>query len=417
MRKYEEARERVSSVRRVLHVLIATIFLSAISRLAIMWTQAFAADSSSRIEIVKSLFFERGVGVVPLGIAKTNDGLIVTGSIGVANAWAIRIDESGRVAWRHILPSNIESRTIEKSTYVGSVQLSDESSILCGSAYINHSKVGLITHISKTGQIIRYDIIDATNDIEFSMSDVRYCAPYRDGVVAVGAANGHVEPGNPTGKLYFRAIFLDSNGRFINSQLILNQNMVFLSAFVHNDTVFTVSEGSNPDTENSGMTLVSDVQSFAAADSPLTHRTVNGEALYIDPVRPTNSICLLSELSEATQKHTFTSALRNISLVTGEARSLLATRAYELEDQSIVIFGQKRIGENSYSSSVTWIDLMLRTRGELVFQPIFASDKVGAAAFSGRRGEFVVARGVYPRRAAVAESEPNGLAITYLHIH
>lgn len=382
---------------------------------------AFCADRSAHIEVVKATLFESSAGVSPQEIVRTrDDGFVVAGSLGPAQAWAARINSNNREVWRYVVPTGSGQHQIMKSKYVGVVQLPDDSTLLCGAAISitdgvpSEHKVGLLTVISKHGQVTAETLLEPPSGTSFRGDAIWQCIPYGDGALTVATASRPIE-GQVLGTLYVRMLTLDSQGRRVADHLFPAVNGLNDVASFGTEIVLLC----NGSVRESGATAVQTTRLLRLDDAGTTTvaRTFRGAGYYLRDVDNILSIALLLAPDGATQVRTLGAELEDVAVVNGPPQPIyLSTRSYRLKDGSIVFFGRTEVGTNSYSDSVTWLDSKLHNKEVFMFAPLFTSDKVHAVTASGRPGEFVTARGVHPRGIPGSETDPTGLMLTVLKV-
>jgi hypothetical protein len=373
-------------------------------------------DRVSHISISSETLFEKGSGVDPNGIALTQDGgLVVAGNLG-GHGWATRIGPTGAVAWRYPFAHPAASDIPGNSSYAGVVQLPDDSTLLCGKSEVRNRTTGLLTHISATGTLLTQDTLDSQpDDNSFGMNDIRYCEPYGSGAVAVGIgwpAGTDQTSGLPP----LRLVFVDSQGRrtaehFLGTKGILND------VFSDGQDVILVFIGGTRDAKGKDV-VATHLLRVDASGSVMAERAVIGGGFYLRPTTPQNkAMSLFLEPYGKSRLKTVGAAFEDVSEINGPAANFFPTHSFVSGDGSIVICGNSQYrNENSSSASITWVSPTLRERQVFMFGPTFTAFKVGAAIPSGRAGEFIAARGIYPRGVPGSEKDPTGLMITVFKI-
>lgn len=360
----------------------------------------------SHIVISRETLFESGLGVDPHGIAATQDGgLVVAGTVN-ARAWATRIGPAGAVTWRYLFPN---------SSYAGAVQLPDDSTLLCGVSQGFNSMRGLLTHISAAGTLMGQEVLDPQGDDSFGRSDIRFCEPYGGGAVAVGIGFPTIED-QTKGTPSFRIEFVDAQGKRTGDHFVGSKGTL-VDVFSDDQDVVLVMIGVTRDANGRNVTATHLLR-VDGSGSVKADRAVIGGGFYLRPAtRQNTTISLFLEPDGKSQLKQLNSGFDEVSVTNGPDANFFPTRSFITSDGSTVICGNSQYHhENSFSASITWVSPILRERQVLMFSPTFTAFKVGAAIPSGHAGEFIAARGVYPRGLPGSEKDPTGLMITTFKI-
>jgi hypothetical protein len=371
-------------------------------------------ETASQIRVLKETLFESGIPVVPHSIARTRSGdFVVAGSIGEDRAWATRIGSQGQVIWRHALlkePVSEQPRT--ESQYAGAVQLPDDSTLLCGSIYINRVGLSLVTHISSRGDVLDQQQLRPA-ETTFNFSDIRYCVPFRDGAAAVGIARGPkpVEPHTSS----FHIVFFDSQAHRV-AERIMNVNGLLTVVVSDGDDLVLLFIDAERDADGKGR-ATTHLMRVDYSGAVARERTLIGGGSFAHNQVPSLNILLLLQPASGLELHTVGKAFEDLAVVKGPVDDMILGWIGHLADESVVSFGQTEVGSNSYSASATWVSPTLRDKQVFMFEPRFTDDKINAVIFSGRAGEFVTARGVYPRGTPGSGKDPTGLMLSALQIH
>jgi hypothetical protein len=394
------ARDRKTALQTAVWAVALVIFVGGLAWLT-------RKPPGMHIQILRETLFEQGLGVDPHGIALTHDGgLVVAGSL-YGRAWATLINPTGTVAWRYLFPN---------SSYVGAVQLPDDSTLLCGVNEDFSSQRGLLTHISATGTVIGREMLPPQEDSSFARGDIRFCEPYGSGAVAVGIDFSTADD-QTRGAPSFHISFVDARGTRTGDHFVVMPG-ILLDVFSDEQDVILLLDGVTRDAKGKNVTathLVRVDQSGAIKGD----RVVVGGGFYLHPVpRQTATISLFLEPDGKSRLKRLGPSFEDVSEINGPDANFFPTRSFVSGDGSIVSCGYSQYrNENSYSASITWVSSSLRERQVLMFSPIFTSFRVGAAMPSGREGEFIAVRGAYPRGVPASEKDPTGLMVTVFKIH
>jgi hypothetical protein len=369
------------------------------------------AQETAHIRIAKETLFEIGESVTPRAIAQAHNGdLIVAGSLG-GPAWATRIRPEGMIIWRNVLRSDAAVQSATRSSYVGAVQLPDDSTLLCGSISINHEGFSLVTHVSKTGDALDQQQFKPS-DKAFDFSDIRHCIPYRRGAVAIGIVRG---VGPERSKASYRIVIFDSQAHRIAEHVVSIPGILRDEVPDGQDLVFLV-EGAGHDS-NGNQIVTTGLVRFDYSGAAVMDRTLAGGGYFVHAKDSQSNISVLVEPTSGLELHTVGAKFEDLAVVSGPLDELIPSWVGGLPDGSIVSFGQSRVGINSYTGSITWRGPTLSAKQVVMFEPLFANFSVDAVIFAGRPGEFIAARGVHPRGTPGSEKNPTGLMLSVLQVH
>src|ERR1700733_8238413 len=171
----------------------------------------------------------------PNAIAPAPDGGYVIAGYAGYSAWATRVDESGKVIWRHELAGSTVSPGGGGTEYRGITFLRDGTVLLCGSLDVSvptpasrglkfsAEYLGLLTRLNARGDVIGRDTLQAPQLIEIADRGLNYldqCSATETGVIVVGRGarlNGKSTP--PMASSFSWLVWLDRRGKLVSNKV------------------------------------------------------------------------------------------------------------------------------------------------------------------------------------------------------
>lgn len=371
--------------------------------------------------------------IVPWVAERTDDGgYIVAGSAGSGasanahggagpQAWAIKIDHSGRVLWTYYtglmdmalvkpnLPTNY-SRIIGEPAYHGAVSMPDGSAFLCGHMpHVPQSNQawGLLTHLDAKGVLISEQLVsprvkgpEGTKGHEGLLK----CIRWGDGVAIIGVALRFVPPPSGAGRTFTAPFYwiltLDPSGKILWEKLIPAANV---NAGFFEDNVVLQSHGADlvfSATDN----VNSEVVHLSPRGEMVARKQLQGQYHLIRAVLPDGSIQVWGTgHSKPSEVLTLNDRMEEIGRKEGTPEgNSFPHSIYRMPDQSYVLFGS-----DYHRASVVLHTVVTHVDGNLramrVLEPLTGSEpfvdfgRVDAVAPGADGVSFVMAMNVIAR--------------------
>src|ERR1700722_2546086 len=172
----------------------------------------------------------------PNAIARAPDGGYVIAGYADYSAWATKVDESGKVIWRHELAGSTVSPAGGGTEYRGITFLRDGTVLLCGSLDVSvptpasrglkfsAQYLGLLTRLNARGEMIGKDTLQAPQLIKNSddrgLNYFDQCTATATGVIVVGRGarlNGASTP--PMASSFSWLVWLDTRGKVVSNKV------------------------------------------------------------------------------------------------------------------------------------------------------------------------------------------------------
>jgi hypothetical protein len=403
--------------------------ISVLLGITLMVAGAYAR-SASHIRIVRDVYVDTpNLYGEPVAIKRTADGGYVfagaqPGTGPQAGGWAMRVDAAGRPRWLFKAWDTQGGDSVFKSSYTGIAVLPDDSIVLCGTATERGDSWhfgALITHLGKDGNLIKQATLRPQDDLHARGSArVFSCEEYGSGAIALG----HIAAGRAPDRTQTPSanwiVVLDGNAERKSERLLQ------LEPSPRDDRPrFLVL----PDSEllvlapsaikgQSGMIEATRLYRLSTNGGVSASRDIGGFALLASS--PSNReeipLLLLSQEGERNEKLEIAMLDANWNarvLASATGFPVIAYRAYRLSNGSIAIFGQSVIGGSSVTASITWLDPRLH-RETVVFEPHFASIRMGDAVPTGQPDEFMAVRAFAPIANPGADDR-TGFVLSLIH--
>jgi hypothetical protein len=221
--------ERPPASKALGHIPIKIFVVAACAAIFFLVMQNHS--SAQGLKLVKEVILEKGEVPEARAIVRAHDnGLIIAGTMEL-EAWATRTDAEGNVKWRYLIPKPSKSLYGRHPQYNGAAIMSDDSVFLCGemSDYDDDAPSRpLLTHLDKDGKYIHEDThISPQINKEAKSGAFEACAVSQDGIIAIGQAavtkpvtpsSAHPAPYDDT--FFYWVVALDIEGQVKWEKLI-----------------------------------------------------------------------------------------------------------------------------------------------------------------------------------------------------
>ncbi len=371
-------------------------FLSAVFLGLTLSSLVSCTSAASRhIHIVRSVFLERGVSVLPHALVQTKEGgYVIAGTSG--GPWATRVSAQGTVQWRYRLPFNPSRRgqMFVDSRYTAAVTLPDDSTLLCGfgdfGTQAHPNLRGILTHLSPHGRVLSTQTLYPNNDHRYALNYLYRCVRWGRGVAVLGYTSyvwGHSIPRHD--QSYFWLLKLDSQGGiqweklFSSASGIPAPSDMRMEVLANHDLVMTTGSTKitliAPDgTVRAQRTIPFAMVVPSTGDQRAVHVIAGGK--HITPAWLT-----LGEHLQDTQ----------VAPLSAEPAEIIPyKKAYRLPDGALALFGDttpRKYGGMGISS-VAWISPNFGHKQVFTFKPW--SGWIADAVPTGKPGEFATVREV-----------------------
>jgi hypothetical protein len=90
------------------------------------------------------------------------------------------VKADGTIAWRYLDPrdDSFHQPNQSQSEFTGAVELADGSVVLCGSRYSTEGEHGLLVHISGTGEVLSWELLEPGIGRPLGLSSFERCLPW-----------------------------------------------------------------------------------------------------------------------------------------------------------------------------------------------------------------------------------------------
>lgn len=181
-------------------------------------TSASVAQSSGA-NSSKEVVIEAGLNPIAhsINIAPDNS-FIVAGAIdGAGSAWAIRVDEDGRVQWRITVPKESNEPGF-KSAINDSAILENGHTVFCGHIGVDRfsKRPAYLLFLDGDGKKISDKRFYPHAEGDFRMADISKCTPWNKGIIAIGkAVKVRPEGSVPSWDTFYWITFWTPNGELL----------------------------------------------------------------------------------------------------------------------------------------------------------------------------------------------------------
>lgn len=358
------------------------------------------AIAGEHIEVVRDVVLSGVKSAVGLGINQipNQDGYIVTGSIGGAQAWATRLDAQGQQKWSYLMPRDAPPDDghyhllWHATTYSSAIVLKDGSTILCGfkvDEEDNHqTQFGLLTHIDKSGNLLNQQLLKPQKN-QLPLNYLFQSAPWNDGFIIMGSSTRNKE--------YFTwLVALDAKGNLLWEKLLPTQTHV-----LQKRTFLIMKDGdlvmTNPisllSEKGNGMNYFTEITRIQPDGVIKANRRLAGQFQLVRQPNPAYAIRLVPvELKKSEmQLLTLHDDLSEAEYLTSKDKVGIAIpQALELPDHSIVLVGATI--SNRGAALMVHFNPDSRQFQSYTFKPVSQSWAVGDGLATGKVGEWVAIR-------------------------
>jgi hypothetical protein len=406
------SRESRHTDTRRRHSVCAACILTTI----LISSQAVATD---RIKITADIIVERGLAAQPAALTQAKDGgYVIVGSLAASkSAWAIRVDRNGKFQWRHLVPSDSANDQISGPEYTGAAILPDDSAILCGFKEFEGEEysetLGLITHISKEGEVISERLIQPEDGKRHTITQLLGCTPLGEDIILLGVTGypanypasrqaeqlGWMRALDANANLKWEKIMRHPEPNKITSFSLLSNHDLILASSIYNSATTQID------------TVVTHVTAAGVVEE---QRLLTGHPLLVRPTVPDLAVRTLSAKQGKASLTTWDKQMRDKHQISGRAMTIASKRTYIQSDGSLVLFGFAATGPNVSGASISWLSHDLSMQTSVLLKPEYASAWVADAVPTGKPGEFAMVRSILPIKHPGKKDQKTGVALTFV---
>jgi hypothetical protein len=380
---------------------------------------------SSGVALAEHVLVEKEVlleAAHPKAITRTPGGGYVIAGSSDYSAWATKVDESGKVLWRHEVLGSAANPCC-RSEYRGIAVLRDGTVLLCGvldassplngvpGRRSNNQLLGLITRINARGemtgkQTLAGPQLTAEGEQDRGLNYLDQCTATNDDAIAVGS--GYRLSGAPSGPrtAYFSWLVVVDRGGVVVSNKVMSIPVPPQQQPVAIRNLFALPQGDfmmiDPSHNAVRFKKDGEIESVGKIEVPI----MLSSGLE-DPVR---SIAQLGSGDVVTTGGN----LQVEDLKKGKDWQFTRTAVYRLPDGSLAAFGSTDAFGGT--AAVEWISADLALEETKVFMPTHGAGQIDAVAPASRADEFATVRLVEPglRHKVGPDETRNGILLAFL---
>jgi hypothetical protein len=357
----------------------------------------------------------------PNAIARAPDGGYVIAGYADYSAWATKVDESGKVIWRHELAGSTVSPGGGGTEYRGITFLRDGTVLLCGSLDVSvptpasrglkfsAEYLGLLTRLDARGEMIGKDTLQAPQLIKNAdnrgLNYFDQCAATETGVIVVGRGdrrNGESTP--PMASSFSWLVWLDGSGKLVSNKVFFPFPPDQMRVPIRNLVALHQGDFLMIDVGHRAVRFSKDgeIERVEEIDLPVVPRSGLEEPIHTIPEVDTSDPALTyPNLNKApAAKDTSAEFQRRV--------------AYALPDGSLALFGATF--DYGGTAAVEWLSADGTKHETHVFMPTHGAGLIDAVAPTPRVDEFATVRLIIPglRHKVGPDETRSGVLLTFL---
>jgi hypothetical protein len=391
----------------------------ALAIVALLPARASTAESqANHIVVVREVLLE---AAHPNTIVGAPGGGYVIAGYSDYSAWAAKVDESGKVVWRHEFAGSTASPAAGGTEYRGITFLRDGTVLLCGSVDVSTPTpesrmlkfsaeyLGLLIRLNARGEMIGKDALQAPQLIKNAdhrgLNYFDQCAATETGVIAVGRG---VRRGGastaPMASHFSWLVWLDRSGDVVSNKVFSpfppEQTRVPIRTLValHQRDFLMI------DVEHSAVRFTKDgeIEQIEEVDLPIVPRSGLEEPIHTIP-----------EVDTSDPGMTYRN-LDKTPAAKGASAEFQRSAAYALPDGSLALFGSTL--DYGGTAAVEWLNVDGTRHDTYVFFPTHGAAQIDAVAPTPRADEFATVRLIIPglRHKVGPDETRSGVLLTFL---
>jgi hypothetical protein len=357
----------------------------------------------------------------PNAIARAPDGGYVIAGHADYSAWATKVDESGKVIWRHELAGSTVSPGGGGTEYRGITFLRDGTVLLCGSMDVSiptpasrglkysAEYLGLLTRLNVRGELIGKDTLQAPQLIK--NADVRglnyfdQCVATETGVIVVGRGDRRTgESAQPMASSFSWLVWLDGSGQLVSNTVFFPFPPDQMRVPIRNLVALHQGDFVMIDVGHRAVRFSKDgeIKRVEEMDLPIVPRSGLEEPIRTIPEVDTSDPALTYPNRNGTPAAKGTSA------------EFQRRAAYALPDGSLALFGATF--DYGRTAAVEWLSADGTKHETHVFMPTHGAGQIDAVAPTPRADEFATVRQIIPglRHKVGPDETRSGVLLTFL---
>ena len=299
---------------------------------AVLTTTAYPRDAP-RIDRNVTLWSGDPTNPYPPGlyhiVRADNGDYVVAGATNLndTEAWAVRVDSSGRTRWQYINGSadSWKESASNQNRFNGALILADNSTVLCGTTHVEHKSRALIVHISADGKLLSKILLVPKG---YEQAQLSSCLKWGEGFALLGMVS---EPSAGSQNANFSGWLCKLTSAV---QIVWNK---YDPSFQSSDAIDTPDHHLLVMTSNAKGTMVSRVDANGVV---VGQRDIPGsDAAFMHPLLPSPRVRVgymvdtfqteFVDFDQAMQGPARTVKVNNVGIKKG----------FELADGSLVVFG------------------------------------------------------------------------------
>jgi hypothetical protein len=357
----------------------------------------------------------------PNTIARAPDGGYVIAGYADYSAWATKVDESGKVIWRHELAGSTVNPGDGGTVYRGITFLRDGTVLLCGSLDVSiptpasrglkfsAQYLGLLTRLNPRGEMIGKDTLQAPqltkNADDRGSNYFDQCIATETGVIVVGRGDrGNAASTPPMASSFSWLVWLDRGGKLVSNKVFFpfppEQMRVPIRSLValHEGDFLMIDVGHRA----VRFSKDAQVERVEEIDLPIVPRSGLEEPIHTIPEVDTSD----PEMTYPNRNRTPTAK--------GESAEFQRRAAYALPDGSLALFGATF--DYGGTAAVEWLSADGTKHETHVFMPTHGAGQIDAVAPTPRADEFATVRLIIPglRHKVGPDETRSGVLLTFL---
>jgi hypothetical protein len=386
---------------------------------ATLLTSLFAAPTfAQHIVVEREVLLE---AAQPNTIAHAPDGGYVIAGYAGYSAWATKVDESGKVIWRHELTGSTVSPGGGGTEYRGITFLRNGTVLLCGSEDVSTPTpasrglkysaeyLGLLTRLNVRGELIGKETLQAPQLIK--NADVRglnyfdQCVATETGVIVVGRGDRRTSESNsPMASSFSWLVWLDVNGQSVSNKVFFPFPPEQMRVPTRHLVALHQGDFLMIDVRHRAVRFSKDgeIKRIEEIDLPIVPRSGLEEPLRTIP-----------EVDTSDPGLTYPN-LNKIPAAKGASAEFQRREAYALPDGSLALFGATL--DYGGTAAVEWLSADGTKHETHVFMPTHGAGQVDAVARTPRADEFATVRLISPglRHKVGPDETRSGIMLTFL---
>jgi hypothetical protein len=360
------------------------------------------------ISILREVVVDAFPPSAPTAITNATHGTyVITGSSN-RTAWALKVDKTGTVLWRHEYQGAPDSDLSGNTAYEDAAVRADGSVLLCGYAATPGGRLdGLLTLLGGGGAVRNEKLLEAAPDGSKATNFLNRCAATTAGFVAVGTSGaedwivGVRTDGSIQWQKSPRPASRRDDGPF----------PAFFSATMKNLVVLKNGDFITIDAAFDAIRFSSDGEVRARGNAEVPVFPVRGrpESLAAISMVRTPIVTTFNERIEPVER-----------VKAGWSQVDRRLAAFSLQDGRLAVFGSYDHDTPISTAAIGWISADRRMSAALIIQPTYGSNWVVAASPTDVPNQFAFVRHVIAgmeHRSSAPNETRSGVLLSFVEFH